>query len=141
VKTRSEKGGTEDFNELRFEDKPGSEEVYFHAQKDFNRHVEHNDSLKVENEQTVEVKNDQSITITNGNRSIRVSMGKITEEAKQSIELKVGASSIKIDPMSITIKAATVKIQGTGKIQQSAPMVSISADAVLTARGGVVKIN
>ncbi|MBI1181994.1 MAG: type VI secretion system tip protein VgrG [Alphaproteobacteria bacterium] len=141
VKTRSEKGGTEDFNELRFEDKPGSEEVYFHAQKDFNRRVEHDDGLKVENEQTIEVKNDQSITITNGNRTIRVSMGKISEEAKQSIELKVGASSIKIDPMSITIKAATVTIQGTGKIQQSAPMVSISADAVLTARGGVVKIN
>ena len=34
VKTRSSKSGTpENFNEIRFEDKKGSEEVYIHAEK------------------------------------------------------------------------------------------------------------
>ncbi len=48
IKSRSTTQGTPDnFNELRFEDKKGSEEVYFHAEKDFNRVVENNDTLKV----------------------------------------------------------------------------------------------
>lgn len=48
IKSRSSKQGTaENFNELRFEDKKGQEEVYFHAEKDFNRVVENNDTLKV----------------------------------------------------------------------------------------------
>ncbi len=41
------KGSSANFNQLRFEDKKGSEEVYFHAEKDFNRVVENNDTLKV----------------------------------------------------------------------------------------------
>src|SRR4029077_18958755 len=41
VKTRSSPQGKEDnFNELRFEDKKGQEEVYFHAELNFNRVVE-----------------------------------------------------------------------------------------------------
>src|SRR5207253_2551013 len=48
LKSRSTKGGgTEHFNELRFEDKKDAEEIYFHAEKDFNRVVENNDTLKV----------------------------------------------------------------------------------------------
>src|SRR6202011_4499362 len=46
LKTRSSKGGgSDDFNELRFEDKKDSEDIYFHAQKDFHRVVEHDDDL------------------------------------------------------------------------------------------------
>src|SRR5688500_19058442 len=48
IKTHSTKGGGADnFNQLRFEDKKGSEEIYFHAEKDFNRVVENNDTTKV----------------------------------------------------------------------------------------------
>src|SRR5437899_8327915 len=73
IKTRSSKGGgTENFNELRFEDKKGSEEVYFHAEKDFNRVVENNDTLKVgfekkdKGDQTAEIFNNQSLTVGAG---------------------------------------------------------------------------
>ena len=48
MKTRTTKGGNDKtFNELRFEDKKDSELVYFHAEKNFARVVENNDSLKV----------------------------------------------------------------------------------------------
>jgi type VI secretion system secreted protein VgrG len=47
----------EGFNEIRFEDKKGSEEVWFHAQKDHNG--------VVENDETWAVKHDQSLTVTN----------------------------------------------------------------------------
>ena len=48
IKTRSsEKGTTDNFNEIRFEDKKDSEEIFIHAEKDFNRVVKNNDTLKV----------------------------------------------------------------------------------------------
>ena len=59
-------GTAENFNELRFEDKKDSEEIYFHAEKDFNRVVENNDTLKVgfekkdKGDQTIEIFNNQS---------------------------------------------------------------------------------
>ncbi len=72
VKTRSSKEGTADnFNELRFEDKKGSEEVYIHAEKDQNNYIENNETIFVGNDRTMKVDNDLSNTITN-NKTIDV---------------------------------------------------------------------
>ena len=68
--SRSSKGGSaSNFNEIRFEDKKGSEEVYVHAEKDMNRVVENNDTLKVgfekadAGDQTIDIKNDRTETV------------------------------------------------------------------------------
>ena len=65
--SRSTLNGTDqNFNQLRFEDKKDSEEIYFHAEKDFNRVVENNDTLKVgfdkndKGDQTIQIYNNQS---------------------------------------------------------------------------------
>jgi type VI secretion system secreted protein VgrG len=56
IKSRSSKGGGDDnFNELRFEDKKGAEEIYIQAEKD--------KKVLVKNDRTEEVKHDESITI------------------------------------------------------------------------------
>ncbi|HET6576488.1 MAG TPA: type VI secretion system tip protein TssI/VgrG, partial [Fimbriiglobus sp.] len=48
LKTRSSLKGTEaNFNELRFEDKKGAEQVYFHAERNFDRVVENDDTISV----------------------------------------------------------------------------------------------
>ena len=39
-------------------------------------------------------------------------LGSITMEAMQSITLKVGQSSVKIDQMGVTIKGMMIKIEG-----------------------------
>jgi type VI secretion system secreted protein VgrG len=62
IKTNSSLGGG-GYNELRFEDKKGSEEVWIHAQKDFNEVVEHNHSTRVKNDQTNTVDHDQTETV------------------------------------------------------------------------------
>jgi type VI secretion system secreted protein VgrG len=74
LKSRSSTQGTADnFNELRFEDKTGSEEIFFHAEKDFNREVENDDTLKVgfdkknNGDQTITIFNNQSLTVGNSN--------------------------------------------------------------------------
>jgi type VI secretion system secreted protein VgrG len=73
LKSNSSKGG-EGFNEVRFEDKKGSEEVFVQAEKDYNRVVKNNDTLKVgferadKGDQTIDIKNDQAVTIGNDQR-------------------------------------------------------------------------
>jgi type VI secretion system secreted protein VgrG len=48
IKSRTTKGGTQsNFNELRFEDKLGSEEVYLHAEKNWTIHVKDGESETV----------------------------------------------------------------------------------------------
>jgi type VI secretion system secreted protein VgrG len=77
IKTNSSLGGG-GFNELRFEDKAGSEEIYTHAQKDYNEVVEHDHNTLVHNDQTNTVdKNqtevihvDQSLTVDNNRTKV-----------------------------------------------------------------------
>lgn len=134
VKSRSSKdGGVADFNELRFEDKAGSEEVYLHAQKDMNTVIEHDDIAKINN--------DQKITIESGNHALAISAGKSEVEAKQSILLKVGQSSVFIDNSGVTIKGLQIVIQGSTMIDAKAPNTTIKGDAMVTIQGGIVKIN
>ena len=70
IKSNSSPGGG-GFNEFRFEDKKGSEEIYTHAQKDYNEVVENDHTTLVHNCQTNEVDNDQTQTIHN-NQTERV---------------------------------------------------------------------
>ncbi len=65
LKTRSSKGGSPaNYNEIRFEDKKGSEQVYIHAEKDKSIHVENDDSTFVGHDQSITVRNDQTSTVT-----------------------------------------------------------------------------
>ena len=187
IKTRSTKGGgTDNFNEIHFEDKKGQEMFFVHAEKDMTREVEHDDSLTVGNNQTIKVESDrtetvskgnETVTIQTGNRSITVSkgnddhkidqgnrgvtismgndslkismgnqttkvdLGSISTEAMQSITLTVGQSSIKIDQMGVTIQGAMISIKGQAQAQVQAPMIQVSADAMLQCQGGIVMIN
>jgi type VI secretion system secreted protein VgrG len=174
IKTRSSLKGTDtNFNELRFEDKKGSEEVYFHAERDFKRVVENNDSLDVgsddqktcpDGSQTITIykdrkttvkTGDETLTVEKGNRTVTVSekneklevskgtrdvivekddthqvksgncivnvdsqnyqlkvqKGKMTCEAAQAIELKVGQSTITMLPSSIELKIGNSSIK------------------------------
>jgi len=214
MKSRSSMQGTPDnFNELRFEDKKDEEQVYFHAEKNFDRVVENNDTLKVgfekkdQGDQTIEIFNNQSLTvgcssagdgsqtitvwkdrtetvktgnetitiekgdrtvnvkmgndahnikmgnrtveigmgndslkISMGNQTTKLDLGKSSTEAMQSIELKVGANSIKIDQTGVTISGIMVKIEGQAMTQVKAPMTQVSGDAMLTLKGGITMI-
>lgn len=169
IKTRSSKGGsTDNFNELHFEDKKGSEDIFFHAEKDFHREVENNDDLQVGNDQTITIKNsrtevvqqsDETITIKQGNRTVtiemgnetlqikmgnqstKLDMGKSETEAMQSIELKVGQSSVKLDQMGVTIKGMMIQIEGQVQTEVKGLMTQVNGDAMLKMQGGITMIN
>lgn len=64
IKTRSSKGGgTSNFNELRFEDKKGEEQIYLQAEKDMDVVVENNQSLDVGNDRSQTVGRNESLSI------------------------------------------------------------------------------
>jgi type VI secretion system secreted protein VgrG len=64
IKSRSSKGGsTANFNEIRMEDKKGSEELYFHAEKDENHIVENDQSLLVGRDKLDKIERDKTIQV------------------------------------------------------------------------------
>lgn len=143
LKTNSSTGGSGS-NEFRFEDKAGSEEVYFHAQKDYNKVVKNNETHKVEEGNrsiTVSTGND-SKTVSSGNHSIDVSAGSSKITAAQSIELTVGGNTIKIDTSGISINGMTLKLEGsaTTDVKAGASM-TINGGGSLTVSAGMVSIN
>ncbi|MCP3678703.1 MAG: type VI secretion system tip protein VgrG, partial [Deltaproteobacteria bacterium] len=77
------KGTDKNFNELRFEDKKDEEEVYFHAEREFNRVVEENETLKVgmdkqeegKGDRTVEIFNNRTVTLEKGNDKLQLKTG------------------------------------------------------------------
>lgn len=61
IKTRSTKGGTpENFNEIRFEDQKGSEQLFIHAEKNLDTEVENDETHTVDHDRTKTVKHDEN---------------------------------------------------------------------------------
>ncbi len=82
-----------------------------------------------------------STDVKMGNITTKADLGQISTEAMQSIELKVGANSIKIDQMGVTITGMMVKIQGQVQTQVQGLMTQISGDAMLQVKGAITMIN
>ena len=131
-------GGAADFNELRFEDKMGSEEVFLQAQKDLTIMVEHDESRTVQNDETVTISqnrtesvgNNETGTISNnrqwtissndqltvgGDQTISVTgdqtitvTGSISITADQQITLTCGANTITMGPSGISIQGSPI---------------------------------
>ncbi|KRP74123.1 MULTISPECIES: type VI secretion system tip protein TssI/VgrG [Pseudomonas] len=80
IKSRTHKG--EGFNELRFEDELGQEEVFIHAQKDQNTIVKNNQTQSIGADRSSQVGQDETITV--GRTRMRV--------VKANDTLKVGGS-------------------------------------------------
>ena len=64
IKSRSSKGGNADnFNELRFEDKKGEEEVYLHGEKNWTINIENDKSQTIGHDESLSVGNNRDKTV------------------------------------------------------------------------------
>jgi type VI secretion system secreted protein VgrG len=95
-------------------------------------------------------KGNHSTEVSMGNHDLKVSLGNITVkagagsismEALQGIELKVGANSLKIDMMGVTINGMMVKIAGTVMTDVKGLMTKVGGDAMLMLKGAITMIN
>jgi type VI secretion system secreted protein VgrG len=99
---------------------------------DETRKVQNNQTLNVTKDRKLDVGGNETIAVT-GDQKVTVSKT-IVMEATTSIELKVGGSSIKIEPAKVTIKSPEIAVQADG-------MMAVKAGGVLTIEGAMVKIN
>ncbi len=91
VKTRSTKeGSASNCNEIRLEDKKGSEEFFVQAEKDYNQVIKNNRSESVGNDRSLSVGNDKSESIGN-NKTIAVATDH-TETIGANKSMAVGVS-------------------------------------------------
>ena len=147
IKSNSSLGG-EGFNEIRFEDKKGEEQVYIHGEKDQLIEINHDSTETIGNDRVLNVANIEKKTVGstlsltvesdvtevfNANHSMAVADDStitgtnITIEASSSITLVVGGSSITIEAGGITVASG-----GT---------VDVEAGGIATITGSLVNIN
>jgi len=80
IKSNVSKGGG-GFNEIRFEDKKDSEEIFVQAQKDANVVIKNNETRKVgfdkkdKGNQTVDIYQDRTVTLDQGNDKLEIKTG------------------------------------------------------------------
>ena len=166
TKTRSTKGGDpSNFNEIRFEDKKGSEQLFIHAEKNQDIEVEkdethwvgHDRTRVVDNDETVTVKRDKSETIQrnktthvvgnhseniDGAMSITVSktltesvLINYSETVGGAMELTVGGA------MTLTVGAALAETVGGAKTESIGgnKTESIGGDQTVDLKGNLTE--
>ncbi|EMW7173032.1 type VI secretion system tip protein VgrG [Vibrio fluvialis] len=135
---RTETHQGQGYNELSFEDQAGSEQIYLHAQKDFdglieNDHtsvIKHDKHLTVENDSFTQIKNNQHLTVggesresVTGNRtlmvegSLHVKTGSVwVNESGTEVHIKAGQKVVIEAGSEITVKAggSFVKVDPAG---------------------------
>ena len=151
--TRSSKnGGSANYNELRFEDKKGSEQIFLNAEKDMDHRVENDSREYIGNDRSLIVKNDQkekvegnlhSEVVSNRNEKVGQTLSlqvgqnlqeksgqNYAHEAGMEIHLKAGMNVVIEAGLELTIKASG------GFINIGPAGIAISGTLVLINSGG-----
>jgi type VI secretion system secreted protein VgrG len=129
IKTRSSKGGgSANYNELRFEDKMGSEEFFAHAEKNLTTEVENDEKRTVGNDRSTTIQHDDTLTVQN-NRSATIT-GTDKETVMQTQTLSVN------DSRSATIATSDSLTAGSGISQTAGTSFSITAGASMSVNVG-----
>jgi type VI secretion system secreted protein VgrG len=150
IKSRSSKGGTADnFNELRFEDLKGKEQIHHQAEKDLNILVKNDETRTVGHDRVKNVGNDETTTVGHnrkeevGNNEEITIHGNRTETVDKNETIIIHGNRTEVVKKDETIsingqrtesvsKDETVKITGTRQ-------VDVTESYTLTVGGGSVQ--
>jgi type VI secretion system secreted protein VgrG len=137
IRSRSSQGGgAANYNEIRFEDKKGSEEILIHAEKDLTTEVEHDETRTVQHDRSVTVGNNETKKV-GAKQDITIGSSK-TEVVGSDKSLTVGGSETRTvgSSRSVTIAsddsltAMTIEITATS-ISITAPNISITGNVTI----------
>jgi type VI secretion system secreted protein VgrG len=136
-KSRSSKGGgSSNFNELRFEDKKGSEQVFLHAEKEMDLRVKEESREFVGHSRHLIVKKDQK-ELVEGNKHLEVKqdhnekIGKnMSHEVKLERKEKVGTN------LSVDVKMNRDEKTGMGWAHEAGTTVHIKAGLSVVIEAG-----
>ena len=122
VKSRSSLGGgTDNFNEIRFEDKKGSELIRVHAEKDKSVEVEHNNDEHVGNDESYDIGHDQTVHVgrnrtetVDNNESISIG-GNRTESVAKDESITIDGARTESVGKDETITITKNRTESVGK--------------------------
>lgn len=130
IKSRSSKDGAADnFNELRFEDKKGEEEVYFQAEKDYNALIKNDSTTTIEGNKTLTVEKDVTRTVKGKETDEVTDDASYTLKAKKTTEVTGDVSETYKAKLTTEVTAdvtqtykakRTLKVTGAGSLKYSA---------------------
>ena len=164
IKTHSTKGGGADnYNEIRFEDKKASEQVYIQAEKDLDTYVKNNETLTIDNDRTKTVKNNENSYIEkNRNKTVTkdqtesigdnktIDVGKDhTESIGKNVSISIGENHTETIGKNMTItvdKDLQETVNGTyneavtKEYGLKAKTITMEADKEITFKTGSAKI-
>ncbi len=147
IMSNSSKGGGGS-NEIRFEDKKDSEEVFVHAQKDMTIKIENDRKKDVLHDEISNIKNDRTTTIqegneklvvSKGNRTVQVATGTETYEVKGTRDLTVTGNETHTNQADYTQKVTgnyELKVTGNLVIDVTGTVTIKSAQS-LTSQAGM----
>jgi len=160
-KTLSSPGGG-GYNELRIEDRKGQEQIYLHAQRDWDENIEHDQKIRVGHERhdtvgansysefraeehltvagdrKVEVKPDDHLTVGQ-TQHIKLGTAQLTKAGRE-IHLKAGQKMVIEAGVELTLKAGGSFIKlDPGGITVSGPLARINAGGA-PGKGSGIKI-
>ncbi len=148
-------------HELTFDDTAEAEMIHFQSERDFERVVENNDSLKVgfekqdpgdqtinifnnqavtigdddadDGSQTIVIKSDRSVTLNEGDDSLTVTQGDRTVSVPAgTVTISAGKKIVlQVGGSQLTLDPSGITLQGT--------MVEIDADGTFTAKGAEIQ--
>ncbi|MBA3312906.1 MAG: type VI secretion system tip protein VgrG [Planctomycetota bacterium] len=143
IKTRSSlKGNENHFNEIRFEDKKGSEEIYVHAEHDMNRVVENNDTVKIgfsdkdKGDQTTDIHNNQTYTVGSDGCEDGSQLVFVWNNHEMTIGQGGGKAADGSQLVSIWNSQEVTIGKGEGQCSDGSQIVSIYKDRTVTLKTG-----
>ena len=135
IKTRSSpKGGSDNFNEVRFEDKKGSEQISVQAEKDLISLIKNDETRTVNNDRTTTIGNNETKTVKKGDEKITLEKGSQTVKIfkDQSTTIDTGDCTLTVSQgnQSTNVKMGNISTEaGMGNISTVAKMGNISTEA------------
>ncbi len=148
IKSNSSKGGG-GFNEIRLEDKKGKEQVFIHAEKDYDLRVKNDRREFIGKDQNIIVKeNAQNLIEKNNNLTVKGNdttqvIGHQSREIKKSLHEKIGKGYFNDTGMQIHFKAGQKIVIDAGMditLSAGGSFIRINASGV-TIQGPMIKIN
>ena len=134
IRSKTYKGSG--FNELKFDDATGKEQIYIHAQKNMNTEVLNNRTTDVINNHAEKIGNNQAITVTN-NQIQNIGVNQIQTVGVNQVEtvgsnqiIKVGSNQV--EKVGI-IRALTVGVAYQTTVTASRKMRTMSTATMNTA--------
>lgn len=138
IKTRSSKGGSgANFNEIRFEDKKGSEQLFIHAEKNQDIEVEndethwvgHDRTKTIDHDETTHVKHDRTETVDN-NETITIGVNR-TEKVGSNENITIGSNRTETVGSNETITIGSNRTESVG----SNEAITIGSNRTITVGG------